>query len=108
MTVHEKKLRYDFLAPYRPRFQRQWMIGDYIADFYCAKARLVIELDGSQHAEPENIAYDEKRSRFMADSGILVIRFWNCDIQNSFDYVRDEIDRIVDLRLKELGYPSRV
>ena len=58
MTKEERHLWYDFLKAYPIQFKRQYPIGNYIVDFYCYKARLVVELDGSQHCEPEAISYD--------------------------------------------------
>jgi very-short-patch-repair endonuclease len=62
------------------RFKRQVVIGNYIVDFYCASAQLVIELDGGQHNLPENIDYDEDRTRYLQERGLAVIRFWNNDV----------------------------
>ena len=64
MTREERRLWYEFLRTYPERFQRQKILGSYIADFYCARAKLVIELDGSQHYETEGTARDEERTRF--------------------------------------------
>ena len=65
MTKEERHLWYDFLKAYPIQFKRQYPIGNYIVDFYCYKARLVVELDGSQHCEPEAISYDQKRTQFL-------------------------------------------
>lgn len=62
-TKQENHLWYDFLCSYPVRFQRQKTVGSFIADFYCHKAKLVIELDGSQHYSEQGQAYDEERSR---------------------------------------------
>ena len=62
MTRHEKHLWYDFLNKYPTRFQRQKTIDGYIADFYCHKAKLVVELDGTQHYENKAIEYDTERT----------------------------------------------
>ena len=64
MTKEERHLWYDFLHSYPVKFLRQKILGKYIVDFYCASARLVIELDGSQHYEPQEVAYDSERSAF--------------------------------------------
>ena len=58
MTPHERKLWYLFLRKYPVKIYKQRIIGRFIVDFYCASARLVIELDGSQHYEPQGLAYD--------------------------------------------------
>ena len=60
MTPHERKLWYLFLRKYPVRFHRQYVVGSYIADFYCPAAMLVIEIDGSQHYTAQGKEYDEK------------------------------------------------
>ena len=65
MTKEERHLWYDFLRSYPVRFSRQKVLGKYIADFYCAEAKLVIELDGSQHYEDRNIKKDADRTAFL-------------------------------------------
>ncbi|HMN46797.1 MAG TPA: endonuclease domain-containing protein [Povalibacter sp.] len=60
------------------RFRRQFPIGPYIVDFVCLDARLVVELDGSQHQS--SIAYDAQRSRFLKSQGYRVLRFWDNDV----------------------------
>ena len=67
MTKEERRLWYNFLSNYSEKFVRQKIIGNYIVDFYCAKAKLVIELDGSQHYEDANMEYDEVRSKYFAE-----------------------------------------
>ena len=77
MTKEEKHLWYDFLRTYPIKFMRQKIIGRYIADFYCAKANLVIEIDGSQHYEKEEKIKDAERTKYLEEFGIKVIRFTN-------------------------------
>ena len=85
MTDEEKHLWYDFLRTYPIRFTRQKILGQYIADFYCAKLNLVIELDGSGHYTPEQKQYDIERTRFLKEQfGIRVIRISNTDIHHNF------------------------
>ena len=84
MTKQERHLWYDFLTDYIPRFQRQKTIGSYIVDFYCHEAKLVIELDGSQHYEKQAKAYDEERTRFLEAAGLRVIRFPNAMVDHDF------------------------
>lgn len=98
MTKEERKLWYDFLRGYPVRFRRQEIIGSYIADFFCDKARLVIELDGSQHYD-EQIAYDETRTAYIQSQGMAVLRFSNLDVLQNFEGVCMEIDRQVKARL---------
>ena len=95
MTPWERKLWYDFLSLYPIRFQRQKAIGDYIADFYCASSKIVIELDGGQHYEPEALAYDDARTCVFENQGITVIRFTNHQIDTEFMEVCTEIDRVI-------------
>jgi very-short-patch-repair endonuclease len=87
MTKEERHLWYDCLRFCRPRFRRQEIIGNYIADFYCSQAKLVVELDGSQHYNPEEMAYDERRTAYFHCLGITVMRFTNEEIQKEFDAV---------------------
>ena len=96
MTREEKHLWYDFLSQYPVRFRRQEIIGNYIADFYCDKARLVIEIDGSQHFEKENERYDLQRTKFFQSLHISVLRFSNDEINTSFEAVCRTIDMAVN------------
>ena len=100
-TPQENHLWYDFLRSYMPRFQRQKTIGQFIADFYCEKAKLVIELDGSQHFTPEGITYDEARTAAIETFGVTVLRFTNRDINNDFKTVCTQIDAAVKERLDQ-------
>ncbi len=95
MTKEERHLWYDFLRTYPVKFLRQKVIGDYIADFYCAKAKLVIELDGSQHYEPNAEEKDKKRTDYLKQYGITVLRIPNNQINQSFDAVCEYLDRII-------------
>ena len=101
MTKEEKHLWYDFLRTYSPRFTRQKVLGKYIADFYCAEANLVIELDGSGHYTEEGKEYDEQRTVFLEEYGINVLRIPNTEINNNFRNVCEYIDRITKGLLKE-------
>ena len=75
------------------KFKRQQPIGDYIVDFICKEAKIIIEIDGGQHNEPENIEYDKIRTEYLNNLGYKVIRFWNNEIY-------ENIEGVV-LRLKE-------
>ena len=99
MTRHEKHLWYDFLRFYPVRFQRQKAIGNYIADFYCAKAKLVIELDGSGHYTDIQIVKDEERTKDLNDLNISVVRIPNKQIDENFKGVCIYIDSIVQSSL---------
>ncbi|MBR2724572.1 MAG: endonuclease domain-containing protein [Ruminococcus sp.] len=102
MTKEERKLWYDFLRTYPVRFLRQKPIGNYIVDFYCAKANLVIELDGSQHYDKNGIKKDTERTEFLNSYNITVIRFSNSDIHHNFRGVCEHIDNFVQQSLSQL------
>ena len=95
MTPWERKLWYEFLREYPIRFQRQKPIGNYIADFYCFQAKLVIELDGSQHYNKSKAVKDNIRTERLKESGLTVLRIPNNDIDESFYEVCEFIDRTV-------------
>lgn len=90
-TEQENHLRYDFLSTYPARFHRQATVDRYIVDFYCAKAKLVIEIDGSQHYMDEGIEYDIERSKVLNSCGLSVIRFSNREIDTEFSAVCEHI-----------------
>ena len=95
MTPWERKLWYCFLRDYPIRFQRQKCIDNYIVDFYCFQAKLVIELDGGGHYYPEQIKKDEERTRILESYGLTVLRFCNIDIDKNFYGVCTVIDNEV-------------
>lgn len=97
-TKEERLLWSHFLCRYPLRFRRQYVIGNYIVDFYCHRAKLAIELDGSQHYEAENAHYDEQRTQFLKQMGICVLRFTNSEVIQRFQDVCREIDRVAKLR----------
>ena len=99
MTKEERHLWYDFLRKYPVRFTRQKVLGKYIADFYCAEAKLVIELDGSQHYQDHNMEKDAERTAFLAGYGLTVIRIPNNEIARNFRGVCEYIDHQVNQRL---------
>ena len=100
-TPQEKHLWYDFLSKYEIRFQRQKAIGEFIADFYCYKAKLVIEIDGSQHFTSVGEVKDKYRTEFLNDLGLTVIRFTNNQIDNEFLSVCEYIDDTVKKLMKK-------
>ena len=103
MTRHEKKLWYMFLNKYPIRFQRQKPIGNYIADFYCAKARLVVELDGGGHFAPEQRDADAARTNALEAMDLTVLRISNLEIDRNFSGVCEAIDLAVqNLSLSQL------
>ena len=92
MTKEEAHLWYQFLCRYPLRFRRQYVIGNYITDFYCHQAKLVVELDGSQHYSPEEIEYDQRRTNYLQMQGLCVLRFSNLDVMRRFRVVCEAID----------------
>ena len=95
MTPWERKLWYEFLRLYPIRFQRQKAVGNYIVDFYCAKARLIIELDGGGHYTETQAAKDNFRTNELESMNLTVLRICNLDIDNNFSGVCEHIDLIV-------------
>ena len=91
MTREERHLWYDFLKQLPVTCNRQKVIGPYIADFYCAKAGLVIELDGSQHYEEQQIRLDEARTNYFQSLGLTVVRYTNFDVNHHFRAVCSDI-----------------
>ena len=100
MTREEKHLWYDFLRIYPIRFYRQKVLGKYIVDFYCAKAKLVIELDGSGHYTEEAKKYDEERTVFLSGYGITVIRIPNAEIHKNFKGVCEYIEQTITQKIQ--------
>ncbi len=95
MTPWERKLWYNFLRTYSPRFQRQKLLGNYIVDFYCSKAKIIIELDGGGHFEPEQIRKDNERTVYLESTGLKVIRISNTAIDKNFNEVCEYIHRMI-------------
>ena len=95
-TKEENLLWFRFLRKYPVRFHRQYVIKNYIVDFYCHKAKLVIELDGSQHYEPAGQAKDQARTEELNSMGLKVIRFSNRDILQRFASVCEAIHLAVN------------
>ena len=101
MTKEERHLWYDFLRSYPVRFSRQKVLGKYIADFYSAEAKMVIELDGSQHYEPDNIQKDNERTEFLKGYGLKIIRIPNNEVAQNFRGVCEYIDAAVHQSLSQ-------
>lgn len=106
MTKEERHLWYDFLKNYPVMVHRQKVIGNYIVDFYIAKAKLVIELDGSQHFETEGQTADAKRDAFLQQQGLTVIRIPNNAIKENFAGVCEYIDQKVMRGADYVGRPD--
>ena len=91
MTKEERHLWYDFLKTLPITVNRQKVIGNYIVDFYIATAKLVIELDGSQHYEEKGVENDAKRDEFLNSLGVKVLRYSNLDVNQRFESVCQDI-----------------
>ena len=99
-TEQENRLWYTFLRHYPIRFRRQVPIDQFIVDFVCSKAKMILELDGSQHYEEQGSAYDRERDAMLESYGYHVFRIPNNEIDAHFNNVCDWIDRTVKERLK--------
>ena len=95
MTPWERKLWFEFLRKYPIRFQRQKAIGNFIADFYCAKARLIIELDGGGHYTDDQMEKDRVRTKELEGMNLTVLRICNLDVDRNFSGVCEFIDLAV-------------
>ena len=108
MTPEEKHLWYDFLSSYPVRFLRQKVIDNYIVDFYCHSARIIIELDGSQHYEESGLLKDKIRTERIEKRDLEVIRIPNVEVNRNFKEVCLYIDNIVKEVLKKANPPTAV
>ncbi len=102
MTKEEKHLWYDYFKKCPVRFSRQKVLGKYIADFYSAEAKIVIELDGAQHFEKENRIYDEKRTEFLEQYDLKIIRIPNGEINTNFEGICRYLDKQIEQSLSQL------
>ena len=84
------------------KFRRQHPIYRFIIDFYCAKAKLLIEVDGESHFEPEQEEYDKLRTKYLEELGYKVIRFTNNDVRYNIDSVASKILQTIEIRIAEL------
>ena len=98
MTPQEVQLWYGFLRKYPVKFYKQRIIESFIVDFYCAEARLVIELDGSQHYTEQGKAYDAERTQILREYGLKVLRFSNREVDEHFEEVCEKIHGEVEAR----------
>ena len=92
MTKEERHLWYDFLREYPIKFLRQKILGKYIVDFYCAEAKLIVELDGSQHYEESGMAKDADRTTYLEQYGLRVLRIPNNQVNQNFSGVCELIN----------------
>ena len=100
MTKEERRLWYDFLRSYPVRFLRQKVIDNYIVDFYCHDARLVIELDGSQHYSESGMLKDKIRTERIEERDLTVVRIPNNEIDKNFNGVCEYIDLLITKNVK--------
>lgn len=101
MTDQEKRLWYNFLKNYPTKLYKQRIIENFIVDFYCHSARLVIELDGSQHYTLKGKNHDAERTKILEKYGLYVLRFSNQDIDKNFNGVCHMIDKTIQERMKQ-------
>ena len=95
MTLEERILWYQYLRNYPVQWNRQKVLGPYIVDFYCKRAKLIVELDGSQHYDPAGQTYDQQRTAYLNSLGYTVLRFSNTDVKTNLSGVCTVIDRTV-------------
>ena len=96
MTKEERHLWYDFLKDLHVTINRQKAIGKYVVDFYCASAKIVIELDGFQHYEEDAYQKDKERDGYLNSLGIKVLRYSNYDLNRRFEEVCADILKHID------------
>lgn len=97
MTPAERRMWYDILKNLPFRFLRQRVIGNYIADFYCAAKQLIIEVDGDSHFSEEAIAYDRERTTYFSGLNIKVVRFRNDEVLGNPDAVFEELSSLLNM-----------
>ena len=102
LTKEERHLWYDFLRSYPNKFLRQKILGKYIVDFYCAEAKLVVELDGSQHYEESGMARDAERTAYLEQYSIRIVRIPNNEVNQNFSGVCEYIDLAIKQSLSQL------
>lgn len=101
-TTQERKLWYLFLSKYTVRFQRQIVVKGFVVDFYCAKALLIIDLDGSPNFTEQGISFDTERTNVLRGLGIEVIRYTNNEVEHEFEKVCQEIGIVAQKRISEI------
>ena len=102
MTPQERHLWYDFLRYFPMTVKRQYVVGNYILDFFIPSANIAIELDGSQHFDPKAREADEVRDSSLSSVGIKVIRYTNVEVNRNFYGVVTDILRVVGVKFKDL------
>ena len=101
MTPEERHLWYDFLKTCRDHVKRQYVLGPYILDFYCVESGLVIEVDGRQHYDEKSRDYDARRTAYIEQFGLQVVRVLNRDIHKNFPAVCQMLDKMMEERERE-------
>lgn len=99
MTQQERKLWYLFLRKYPEKIYKQRIIGSYIVDFYCASAKLIIEIDGAQHYDADGQRKDAERTAYLESLGLRVVRYSNADINERFEQVCQSIQHHLQARI---------
>ena len=102
MTKEERHLWYDFLKTLPLTVHRQKIMGRYIVDFYCARAKLAIELDGSQHYDEVEMLKDAERTEELNKYGLEVVRIPNNEVNGNFNGVCEYIDKIIKEKIGEM------
>jgi very-short-patch-repair endonuclease len=99
MTPQQRKLWYIIRNRqfYGYRFRRQFPLGQYIVDFICREKKIIIEIDGGQHNEIQNIQYDNKRTEYLISEGYKVLRFWNNDIDKNIGGVYEKLKEVFEI-----------
>ena len=95
MTKTEARLWFEVLKDFEPRVRRQRPIGGYIADFYCAVCKVVIEVDGDSHFTPDGLEYAAQRTAFLEGLGLKVLRFLNADVLENLRGVATKVDEVL-------------
>ena len=100
MTREERRIWFDFAKEYPVRIKRQVVFGSYIVDFVCEQAKVIIELDGSQHCEDEAMEYDAIRTAWLEKHGYKVLRISNLEVMMNFVAVTEYLDQEIKKRIK--------
>ena len=107
MTRAEARLWFEVLKDFEPRVRRQRPIGGYIADFYCAACKVVIEIDGGEHFTDDGLEYDTQRTAFLEGLGLRVLRFSNDDVLENLHGVAVRVTEILGSATRDPTRPSR-
>ena len=103
MTDQERRLWYGWLRKMPFRFMRQKPIGDFIVDFYCHRAKLVVEIDGWRHFTKEGRNDDSRRTAFLESQGLFVLRFRGHAVDNNIEAVATQIEQVARERIQHFN-----